>query len=137
MNDPETESNEDDASEADKDAMEAQYDFWTGNYRYILTKKQVTTRPEHIWPEHWSSMSKGSQRGAKEAWGEEQPHKWTLQQKREEPIVPVDDQELDDIMKNARRKLETRSESAMPCEATATRGTRKQKNGGLECREKR
>ena len=29
MNDPETESNEDDASEADKDAMEAQYDFWT------------------------------------------------------------------------------------------------------------
>ena len=53
MNDPETESNEDDASEADKDAMEAQFDFWTGNYRYILTKKQVTTRPEHIWPEHW------------------------------------------------------------------------------------
>ena len=36
-----------------------------------LTKKQVTARPEYIWPAPWSIMSKNSQRKAISKWAEE------------------------------------------------------------------
>ena len=36
-----------------------------------LTKTQVTTRPENIWPKGWSSMSKNSRRKAINKWAEE------------------------------------------------------------------
>ena len=45
-----------------------------------LTRKQVTTGPGNFWPEDWSNMSKGSQRGAMKKWAEETKTNWTLRE---------------------------------------------------------
>ena len=61
-------------------------------------------------------MSKRAQRQGKEDWDTlNKPSNDKLQKKEEFIFIPNDDHELDDMMHNARRKLESISESAMPC----------------------
>ena len=36
-----------------------------------LFKNQATSRPDHLWPEMWSSMSKDAQRKEKQRWAVE------------------------------------------------------------------
>ena len=85
--------------------------MWVGNR---LTKKKVTSRPGNICPKYWSPMSKRVQRQAKEAWEKRKATiTWCNKEKRWIYEIPNDDHEFDDIMRNARRKLESRIESAM------------------------
>ena len=42
-----------------------------------LTKKQVTTRPGHFWPEEWSRMSNNAQRKAIKTWRQKKTQIWT------------------------------------------------------------
>ena len=69
-----------------------------------LTKKQVTARPGHMWPEEWSNMSKRSQRKAINKWAEEKPNLDEAREQRHTCSIP-DDPDFDEIMNSARRKF--------------------------------
>ena len=39
-----------------------------------LTRKQLTSRPDHLWPELWKSMGKNAKLKEKQKWSEEKLH---------------------------------------------------------------
>ena len=111
--------------------------MWSG---VRLTRKQLTTRPDHLWPELWKSMGKHAKLKEKQKWSEENllPELWTkvgrnaeLKEKQicsnEKPQLDnarrlrgiffsdPEDTEFKETIKNARKKLETPMASAMPC----------------------
>ena len=44
---------------------------WSGER---LTSKQLTSRPDHLWPELWKSMGKHAKLKEKQKWSEEKLH---------------------------------------------------------------
>ena len=44
---------------------------WSGRR---LTRKQLTSRPDHLWPELWKSMGKNAKLKEKQKWSEEKIH---------------------------------------------------------------
>ena len=44
---------------------------WSGGR---LTRKQLTSRPDHLWPELWKSMGKHAKLKEKQKWSEEKLH---------------------------------------------------------------
>ena len=85
--------------------------LWSG---WRLTKIQTISRPDHIWPHARTRIGKAAQRREKQEWAFEKP-KIRICQKIER-IFSKDpsDEEYKDIVKHARRKLETPKEAAMP-----------------------
>ena len=64
--------------------------MWSG---WRFTRKQLTSRPDHLWPELWKSMGKHAKLKEKQKWSNEKLH-----------------------LENARKlKLETSVAPAMPC----------------------
>ena len=65
-------------------------DLWTGFKRFSLleeksldgymwsgkrfTRKQLTSRPDHLWPEHWKSMEKNAKLKERHNWSNEKLH---------------------------------------------------------------
>ena len=45
--------------------------MWSGRR---LTRKQLTSRPDHLWPELWKSMGKHAKLNEKQKWSEEKLH---------------------------------------------------------------
>ena len=45
--------------------------MWSGER---LTRKQLTSRPDHLWPELWKSMGKHAKLKEKQKWSEEKLH---------------------------------------------------------------
>ena len=45
--------------------------MWSGGR---LTRKQLTSRPDHLWPELWKSMGKNAKLKEKQKWSEEKIH---------------------------------------------------------------
>ena len=43
---------------------------WSGGR---LTKRQATSRPDHLWPETWKNMSDAAQHREKQKWAIEKP----------------------------------------------------------------
>ena len=81
-----------------------------------LNQTQVTSRPETIWPEVWSSMSKCPQKKAKQQWDIHEPKTQVARQKRKNHDILFDAvEELDGIIQNAKQKCEIPGEPAMPC----------------------
>ena len=107
------------------------FDPWTGFTQFTLpeekapdgflwsrgrsTRKQLTSRPDHLWPELWKSMGKHAKLKEKQKWSEEKIH---LDNARKLPgicFIDPEDTEFKEIIKNARKKLETSEALAMPC----------------------
>ena len=82
-----------------------------------LTHIQTTSRPDGVWPEVWSNMSRNSQREARKQRGSEKPKLDVARRLRRIYCIASDDQDFDTVIKKAKRKLETHMESAMPCRA--------------------
>ena len=57
--------------------------MWVGNR---TTRKQISSRPEHIWPEYRSSMSNRGQLQTKEDWEKKKLH-YKLQDRTDEIII--------------------------------------------------
>ena len=81
-----------------------------------LTKRQATSRPDHLWPEPWRRLARNAKLREK--------HKWAIEKKtkldnarRLRGIYVIDPEyvEFKEIIKNAGRKLETPMAPAMPC----------------------
>ena len=85
---------------------------WSGER---LTRKQLTSRPDHLWPELWKSMEKNAKLKEKQKWSEEKIHLDNARKLRGIYFIDPEDKEFKETIKNARKKLETSVAPAMPC----------------------
>ena len=86
--------------------------MWSGER---LTRKQLTARPDHQWPELWKSMGKHAKLKEKQKWSNEKLHLGNARKLRGIYFIDPEDKEFKETIKNARKKLETSVASAMPC----------------------
>ena len=80
-----------------------------------LTRKQLTSRPDHLWPESWKSMGKHAKLKEKQKWSEEKIHLENARKLRGIYFIDPEDTEFKETIKNARKKLETSVAPAIPC----------------------
>ena len=93
---------------------------WSGGR---LTRKQLTSRPDHLWPELWKSMGKNAKLKEKQKWSEEKIHLDNARKLRGIYFIDPEDKEFKETIKNARKKLETSVALAMPCKITKNCGS--------------
>ena len=109
---------------------------WSGGR---LTRKQLTSRPDHLWPELWKSMGKNAKLKEKQKWAEEKIHLDNARKLRGIYFIDPEDKEYKETIKNARKKLETSVAPAMPCKVStkgkhgATRGKSNEIKSKLAC----
>ena len=77
--------------------------------------KQLTSRPDHQWPELWKSMGEHAKLKEKQKWSEEKIHLENARKLRGIYFIDPKDTEFKETIKNARKKLETSVAPAMPC----------------------
>ena len=102
--------------------------MWSG---WRLTRKQLTSRPDHLWPELWKSMEKHAKLKEKQKWSNEKLHLENARKLRGIYFIDPEDTEFKETIKNARKKLETSVAPAMPCkimEICGSDGSNKIKN---------
>ena len=80
-----------------------------------LTRMQLTSRPDHLWPELWKSMGKHAKLKEKQKWSNEKLHLENARKLRGIYFIDPEDTEFKETIKNARKKLETSVAPAMPC----------------------
>ena len=85
---------------------------WSGGR---LTRKQLTSRPDHLWPELWKSMGKNAKLKEKQKWSHEKTHLDNARKLRGIYFTDPEDKEFKETIKNARKKLETPMAPAVPC----------------------
>ena len=86
--------------------------MWSGER---LTRKQLTSRADHLWPELWKSMGKNAKLKEKQNWSEEKLHLENARKLRGIYFIDPEDKEFKETIKNARKKLETSVALAMSC----------------------
>ena len=86
--------------------------MWSGER---LTKRQATSRPDHLWPELWRGMSRNTKLREKHKWAIEKPKLDNARRLRGIYFIDPEVMDWKEIIKNARRKLETPMAPAMPC----------------------
>ena len=105
-------------------------DPWTGFTQFILleekppngymcsggrfTRKQLTSRPDHLWKELWEKMGKNAKLKEKLKWSHEKLHLDNARKLRGIYFIDPEDKEFKETIKNARKKLETSMAHAMP-----------------------
>ena len=80
-----------------------------------LTRKQLTSRPDHLWPELWGKMGRNAKLKEKQKWSHEKLHLDNARKLRGIYFIDLEDKEFKETIKNARKKLETSVAPAMPC----------------------
>ena len=86
--------------------------MWSGER---LTKRQATSRPDHLWPELWKSMGQHAKLKEKQKWSNEKLHLENARKLRGIYFIDLEDMEFKETIKNAREKSETPIAPAMPC----------------------
>ena len=86
--------------------------LWSGGR---LTRKQLTSRPDHLWPELWKSLGKHAKLKGKQKWSEEKLHLENARKLRGIYFTDREDTEFKETIKNARKKLQTSVAPSMPC----------------------
>ena len=88
-----------------------------------LKRKQLTSKPDHPWPELWKSMGKHAKLKEKQKWSEEKLHLENARKLRGIYFIDPEDTEFKETIKNARKKLETSVAPAMPCKIVKNCGS--------------
>ena len=83
--------------------------------RERLTRKQLTSRPDYLWPELWTKLGRNAQLKEKQRWSIEKPKLDNARKLRGIYFIDPEDKEFKETIKNARKKLETSNAPAMPC----------------------
>ena len=83
-----------------------------------LTRKQLTSRPDHSWPELWEKMGKNAKLKEKQKWSHDKLHLDNARKLRGIWFIDSEDEMFKETIKNARKKLETSVALAMPCKIT-------------------
>ena len=84
-------------------------------HQRATTRKKLTSRPDHLWPELWKSMGKHAKLKEKQKWSNEKFHLENARKLRWIYFIDPEDTEFKETIKNARQKLETSTAPAMPC----------------------
>ena len=85
--------------------------LWSG---VKLTIKQLTSRPDHLWPELWKSMGKHAKLKEKQKWSNEKLHLENARILRGIYFIDSEGKEVKETILNARKELETPIAPAMP-----------------------
>ena len=80
-----------------------------------LTEVQKTTRSYQVWPEVWSKIGNAVQNLEKQEWKTEKPKLDNAGRLRGSCFIDPQDEEFEETIKNAMKKLEVPMEAAMPC----------------------
>ena len=88
---------------------------WSGER---LTRKQLTSRPDHLWPELWKSMGKNAQLKERQKRSHEKSKLDYARRLRGIYFIDLEDKAFKETIKNARKKLETPMAPAMPCKTS-------------------
>ena len=86
--------------------------MWSGER---LTRKQLTSRPDHLWPELWKSMGKHAKLKEKQKWSNEKLHLENARKLRGIYFIDPEGKEFKETIEDARKKLDTSVAPAMPC----------------------
>ena len=86
--------------------------MWSGER---LTRKQLTSRPDHLWPELWEKMGRNAKLKERQKWSHEKPKLDNAGRLRGIYFIDLEDKEFKETIKNARREVETPMAPAMPC----------------------
>ena len=89
--------------------------LWSGER---LTRKQQTSRPDHLWPEIWKTMGKNAKLKEKQKSSNGKLHLENARKLRGIYFIDPEDKEFKETIKNARKKLETPVAPAMPCKTS-------------------
>ena len=85
---------------------------WSGER---LTKRQATSRPDHLCPDLWRGMSKNAKLREKHNWAIEKPKLDNARRLLGIYFIDPEDMEFKEIIKNVWRKLETPLAPAVLC----------------------
>ena len=85
---------------------------WSG---VRLTKRQATSRPDHLCPELWEKMGRNVKLKESQKWSHEKPQLDNARKLRGIYFIDPEDKEFKETIKNVRKKLETPVAPAMPC----------------------
>ena len=91
--------------------------MWSGRR---LTKRQLTSRPDHSWPELWIKMGRNAELKEKHEWSDEKPKLDNAGRLRGIYFIDREDMEFKETIENVRKKLETPIAPAMPCKTSKT-----------------
>ena len=80
-----------------------------------ITRRQLTSRPDRLWPENWEKVGKNAKLKEKQKWSNEKFHLENVRKLRGIYFIDSEDKEFKETIKNARKKLETSVAPAMPC----------------------
>ena len=86
--------------------------MWSGRR---LTRKQVTSRPDHLWPEIWKTMGRNAKLKEKRKRSNENSHLEKARKLRGISFIDPEHKEFEEAIKTARKNLETSVALAMPC----------------------
>ena len=82
--------------------------MWSGER---LTRKQLTSKPDYLWPELWKTMGKNAKLKEKQKWSNGKLHLENARKLRGIYFIDLEDTEFKETIKNAREKLENISGS--------------------------
>ena len=85
--------------------------MWSGRR---LMRKQLTSRPDHLWPELWKPMGRNAKLKERQKWSNEKRKLDNARKLRRIYFIDPEDKEFKETIKNARKKLETSVAPAMP-----------------------
>ena len=89
--------------------------MWSGGR---LTRKQLTSRPDHLWPELWTKWGRNAKLREKQKLSNEKPKLDNTTRLRGIYFIDPEDKEFKETSKNARKKLETPMAPAIPCKTS-------------------
>ena len=73
--------------------------MWSGER---LTRKQLTSRPDHLWPEIWTKLGRNAQLKEKQKWSNEKLHLENARKLQVIYFIGPEDKEFKETIKNAR-----------------------------------
>ena len=85
---------------------------WSGGR---LTKRQVTSRPDHWGPELWTKLGRNAEQKERQKWSNEKRKLDNARRLRGFYFIDPEDKEFKETIRNARKKLETPMAPAMLC----------------------
>ena len=88
---------------------------WIYVVRGEINEKKLTSRPDHLWLEHWEKMGKNAKLKEKQKWSHEKLHLDIARKLRGIYFIDPEDKKFKETIKNARKNLETPVAPAMPC----------------------
>ena len=77
--------------------------MWSG---WRLTRKQLTSRPDHLWPELWTKFGRNAKLRDEQKWSHEKPQLDNARKLQGIYFIDPEDKEFKETIRNARKKLE-------------------------------